>query len=268
MGCCASEETGLQNQRLDGVGKLEKKDKDAGTIGAPKDDPTAGRKKQYSKNTPIQLGYWKIRGLAHPIRYLLEYTEHPYQDVMYEQGDSPNYSVECWTSVKNTLDLDFPSIPYLIDSQTKLTDPYAIMVYLATAYAPELLGQTPEEKAEIDMLYGQLKEVKSAVTGPCYVGADRATLSQTAKQKMAPLVAALGSKKYLIGENLTFLDFYLLEQCDFVQWLTENEFFTENKKVAMYVKRMKGLRQIKRYIKSERYLEKPFNNKVAKINNL
>ena len=59
-----------------------------------------------------------------------------------------------------------------------------------------------------------------------------------------------------------------MEQCDFVQWLTENEFFTENKKVAMYVKRMKGLRQIKRYIKSERYLEKPFNNKVAKINNM
>jgi len=93
---------------------------------------------------------------------------------MYEQGDAPNFSVECWTSVKNSLDLDFPSIPYLIDEKCKLTDPYAIMLYLATAYAPELLGQTPEEKAEIDMLYGQLKEVKSAVTGPCYVGAQRA----------------------------------------------------------------------------------------------
>ena len=41
-----------------------------------------------------------------------------------------------------------------------------------------------------------------------------------------------------------------------------------NKNVARYVKRMKGLRQMKRYIKSERYLEKPFNNKVAKINNM
>jgi len=80
MGCCASEETGLQNQRLDGIGKLEKKEKDVGAIGASaaKDDPTAGRKKLYAKNTPISLGYWKIRGLAHPIRYLLEYTEHPY----------------------------------------------------------------------------------------------------------------------------------------------------------------------------------------------
>ena len=78
-------------------------------------DPLANRKKLYSKNPPILLGYWKIRGLAQPLRYLLEYSEHPYQDVMYEQGDGPNFSVECWTSVKNTLGLDFPSIPYLID---------------------------------------------------------------------------------------------------------------------------------------------------------
>ena len=93
-------------------------------------------------------------------------------------------------------------------------------------------------------------------------------LSTTAKNKMKPIVDYLGKKDFLFGENLTFLDFYLLEQCDFVQWLTNNEFFNENKNVARYVKRMKGLRQIKRYIKSDRFVEKPFNNKVAKINNM
>ena len=44
--------------------------------------------------------------------------------------------------------------------------------------------------------------------------------------------------------------------------------FNENKNVARYVKRMKALKLIKRYIKSDRFLEKPFNNKVAKINNM
>ena len=188
--------------------------------------------------------------------------------MLYEQGDAPNFSVECWTSVKNTLGLDFPSIPYLLDQEVKLTDPYAIMLYIASSYAPELLGKTPEEKAEIDMIYSQLKDAKSAITGPCYVGQERGALSQTAKNKMKPIVDYLGKKDYLFGESLTFLDFYFLEQCDFVQWLTNNEFFNENKNVAKYVKRMKGLRQIKRYIKSPNYLEKPFNNKVAKINNL
>ena len=85
---------------------------------------------------------------------------------------------------------------------------------------------------------------------------------------MAPIVDYLGKKDYLIGDNLTFMDFYMLELCDFIQWLKNNEFFNENKNVARYVKRMKGLKSVKRYIKSDRYLEKPFNNKVAKINNL
>ena len=67
---------------------------------------------------------------------------------------------------------------------------------------------------------------------------------------------------------MSFIDFYMLELCDFVQWLTENEFYTEHKNVTRYVKRMKGLRQMKRYIKSDRFVEKPFNNKVAKINNM
>lgn len=46
---------------------------------------------------------------------MLEYIEHPYEDVMYEQGDAPEYSIESWVKVKNTLGLDFPNMPYLID---------------------------------------------------------------------------------------------------------------------------------------------------------
>ena len=142
------------------------------------------------------------------------------------------------------------------------------MMYLAASYAPELLGQTPEEKAELDMVYMQLKDVKSAITGPCYVGQDRQVLGQTAKTKMAPIVEYMNKKDFLIGSYVTFLDFYMLELCDFVQWLTDNEFLNENKKVARYVKKMKSLKQIKRYIMSDRFVEKPFNNKVAKINNM
>lgn len=83
MGCCASETTGAQNERIEAAGKLEKKPKDPKGIGKAKAeagpaDPTAGRKKMYAKNEPIKLGYWKMRGQAQPIRYLLEYTEHPY----------------------------------------------------------------------------------------------------------------------------------------------------------------------------------------------
>ena len=59
---------------------------------------------------------------------------------------------------------------------------------------------------------------------------------------MAPIVSFLAKKEFLIGSTLTFIDFYMLELCDFVQWLTENEFYNDHKNVARYVKRMKGLR--------------------------
>ena len=91
---------------------------------------------------------------------MLEYTEHPYEDVLYEQGDAPNFSVDAWTSVKDTLGLAFPSVPYMIDGETKVTDPHAIMQYLANAYAPELLGKDPNERGQMDLIYAQMKEIK------------------------------------------------------------------------------------------------------------
>lgn len=88
-GCCASEAPGTQNDRL---GDLAKKgDKDASKMG--KEGVPKNRKKMYAKNVHLKLGYWKIRGLAQPIRYLIEYTEHPYDEEMYEQGPPPTYDL-------------------------------------------------------------------------------------------------------------------------------------------------------------------------------
>lgn len=111
MGCCGSAPTGPPEKT--GVPTT----KSAAGIGKPglSKQEIADRAKLYANNPKIQLGYWRIRGLAHPIRYLLEYIEHPYEDVMYEQGDAPAYSIESWTSVKNSLGLAFPNMPYMID---------------------------------------------------------------------------------------------------------------------------------------------------------
>jgi hypothetical protein len=157
MGCCASEQAGGQNERLEKVGAVEKKENKPLEMAKPMVTSTAppvdDKKKKWAKNPKIKLGYWKIRGLAQPIRYLLEYIEHPYEDVHYEQGDAPEFSIESWTSVKNDLGLHFPNMPYMIDGATTLTDTVAIMIYLAAKYEPELLGKTPAIKARVDMLY-------------------------------------------------------------------------------------------------------------------
>ena len=48
-----------------------------------------------------------------------------------------------------------------------------------------------------------------------------------------------------MGENITYLDFIFLELCDFVQFLTADKFFEENKSITRYVKTMNGKKQIK-----------------------
>ena len=168
----------------------------------------------------IKLGYWHMRGIAHPIRYLLEYIEHPYEDVLYEQGNAPHYSLESWTSVKTTLGLEFPELPYMIDQELKLTDPLAIMAYLCQKYAPELIGENPVQMAEVIMIYAQLKDIKEKITSPCYSGENPEKLKQTCKDRMKQIIAYLGKKTYICGENITFVDFVFLELVDFVEFLT------------------------------------------------
>ena len=53
-----------------------------------------------SPKPKVKIGYWKIRGLISPVRYMLEYLGVPYEEDQYEQGDAPGYSSECWLSVK------------------------------------------------------------------------------------------------------------------------------------------------------------------------
>ena len=65
--------------------------------------------------TKPKLGYWKIRGLAASIRYQMKYCGIEYEDVLYEQGDGPEFSREPWFKYKYTLGLEFPNLPYFID---------------------------------------------------------------------------------------------------------------------------------------------------------
>lgn len=69
----------------------------------------------------ITLGYWKLRGLASPIKYLLAYREVEYTDKLYNIGPAPDFDRSEWLNEKETLGLDFPNLPYLLDGDVKLS---------------------------------------------------------------------------------------------------------------------------------------------------
>jgi len=100
------------------------------------------------------LGYWKIRGYGQQVRYMfalakVEFTEELYEVVATPEG---GWDHSDWTDKKFTLGLDYPNLPYLFDGDYKLTETLAILKYIAAKWAPEMLGTTPEEQANLVMM--------------------------------------------------------------------------------------------------------------------
>ena len=216
----------------------------------------------------LTIGYWKIRCLQSPIRYILEYLGVPYEDVQYEQGDAPEFSRDSWLSVKNTLGLDFPNLPYLIDGDMKITESHAIMRYIANKYgAPDFSGRDLKDKATIDMLFGVVSDIKSAVTGHCYGSGDRNAIKKIALERVEGISKFLGTKPFFVGDYVTLVDFFIFEQVELFEWISEGEFLTKFPNLADYHKRVAALPKFAEYYNSERFMKRPFNNKIAKLNN-
>jgi glutathione S-transferase len=107
---------------------------------APKQEPT------------LTLGYWGIKGIVEPIRWLLHYLQVPF--IEENPSDWDNY-----LSMRQEKGLDFPNLPYLIDGDFKLTESQAILQYIAEKYQPELLGEDFKEKTKVKTLSGVIADV-------------------------------------------------------------------------------------------------------------
>ena len=75
-----------------------------------------------SKMAKPVLGYWDVRGLAEPIRLMLEHCAIAYKDKRYQFGkDAADAFKGDWINDKFSLGLNFPNIPYFIDGDLKLS---------------------------------------------------------------------------------------------------------------------------------------------------
>ncbi|XP_040854570.1 glutathione S-transferase Mu 1 isoform X1 [Ochotona curzoniae] len=239
---------------------------------------------------PVTLGYWDIRGLAHAIRLLLEYTDTSYEEKRYTMGDAPDYDRSQWLSEKFKLGLDFPNLPYLIDGTHKLTQSNAILRYLGRKH--NLCGETEEEKIRVDILENQAMDVSNQLAEVCYspdfvsyLRPSRASLGSMAfragahscfppqeKQKPEYLKGIpdmlkqfsqfLGEKPWFAGDKITFVDFLTYDVLDLHRVFVPSclEAFPNLK---AFVSRFEDLPKISAYIKSNRFLPRPLYTKVA-----
>jgi hypothetical protein len=107
-----------------------------------------------------KIGYWNIRGLAAPIRYILYFCGVKFEDKMYAYGPAPEFSRDDWLNEKFNLGLDHPNLPYLIDEGVKLTETVAIMKYICHKWKPELVGRNPVELGNIEMMFSHVLALK------------------------------------------------------------------------------------------------------------
>ncbi|XP_033077256.1 glutathione S-transferase Mu 2-like [Trachypithecus francoisi] len=212
---------------------------------------------------PMTLGYWNIRGLAHSIRLLLEYTGSSYEEKKYTMGDAPDYDRSQWLNEKFKLGLDFPNLPYLIDGTHKITQSNVILRYIALKH--NLCGETEKEKIREDILENQLMDNRMQLARLCY-DPDFEKLKPEYLEGLPEMLKLysqfLGKQPWFLGDKITFVDFIAYDV------LERNQVFEPSCLDAFpnlkdFISRFKGLEKISAYMKSSRFLPRPVYTKMA-----
>ncbi|OWF51238.1 Glutathione S-transferase Mu 5 [Mizuhopecten yessoensis] len=216
---------------------------------------------------PTRLGYWKIRGLAQPVRLLLRHAGEDYEDILYEQGDAPGFDRNAWMSVKESIGLDFPNLPYYMDDDVKITQSNTIIRYIAGKY--DLLGKTKEEKVLCDMMLENAMDFRNGTVRLCY-NPDYDSIKDAYFDRLFKVILPtfekfLGKNSWFArGESVTACDFPMYELLD-QHTLMKPGCLDDFPNLTAFQKRFEDLPKIKEYLKDPSYIAFPVNNKVAKF---
>ncbi|KRX04409.1 Thioredoxin-like fold [Pseudocohnilembus persalinus] len=203
-----------------------------------------------SQQQQVVLGYWPIRGKAQFLRYLLEYTQIPYEDKIYTDPK------QWFEQDKKNLGIEFPNLPYLIDGDFKLTESAAIGKYIAnkSQQADQLLGNNNLNKfGQINMLYSVIHDLQAQINKLCYQFDEKtfeAQKEQFYKDNIEKFVQNLSSylanKKFLLGEELTLPDFVFFEMIDQLNYMLPEQ-IKEFENLKNYIKNFREVESLKKF---------------------
>ncbi|XP_049736122.1 glutathione S-transferase Mu 1 isoform X3 [Elephas maximus indicus] len=185
----------------------------------------------------VTLGYWDIRGLAHAIRLLLEYTDSNYEEKKYTMGDAPDYDRSQWLNEKFKLGLDFPNVG----------------------------GETEEEKIRVDILENQVMDTSMDLSRVCYSPDFEKLKPQYLEglpDKMRLFSEFLGKRPWFAGDKITFVDFLAYDILD-LNRIFEPKCLDAFPNLKDFIARFEGLKRISAYMKSSHFLPSPIYTKAA-----
>ena len=226
------------------------------------------------EQTPVELHYWKIRGLGQMIVTLLEYMNVPYNYTQYTKMED-FMALKTKKMEGGYLDLDLPMIIDPNNKDLHLSQSQAVMFYLANQYMKSLAPQTVEEYPEFMKIYSFATDLSRGMTTPAYKNKVMADFQKSVegtmkwyKFKIAFFVNLVDNGKWIMGDKLTVNDFIVaetIERMATLQTELKMELATPEqfKVLKAYLDRFNSLPRIKAFRESERYLKRPFNSPVA-----
>ncbi|XP_062854448.1 glutathione S-transferase Mu 3-like [Trichomycterus rosablanca] len=214
----------------------------------------------------MTLAYWDIRGLAQPIRLLLEYTGTKYEDKQYSCGEAPTFDKSSWINDKAKLKMHFCNLPYLQDGDRQIVQSNAILRYIARKH--NLCGETEDEKIRVDIMENQAMDFRNGFVMLCYGDYDNKKKGylEALPGVLKQFSDFLGERKWFAGDKITFPDFVMYELLD-QHRMFEPKCLDDFKNLKDFLNRFEALEKISAYMKSSRFMKTPVNNKMAKWGN-
>uniref|UniRef100_A0A6G1SP38 Glutathione S-transferase n=1 Tax=Aceria tosichella TaxID=561515 RepID=A0A6G1SP38_9ACAR len=212
------------------------------------------------------LGYWKIRGLATPIRLLLEQAGADYEEKLYECGPPPDFDRSSWLNEKFTLGLDFPNLPYYMDDDVKLSQSHVILRYLARKH--KLDGNNEQERVRTDLVATQVMDFHMDYARTIAYNPEHEKNKETYEKNLADRLKALaeflGDRQFVAGDHVTYGDFVLYEYLE-GQNFYKPGVLKDHPTLEKFVERVNELESVKKYFNSSRAIKAPFNGAPAYI---
>jgi glutathione S-transferase len=229
-------------------------------------------------NARFELGYWAIRGLAQPIRFLLAHAMVEISEVRFginQDGSLIEDESPDWQDHKDALSLPFANLPYLIDlerpDEIRLTQSNAIMRFLARRF--DYYGDSVIEQTWIDLLQDEAYDFRNLIVETAYtLDPDYGQAFEEFKSTSAPRYLNgfeyhLSNRKLqscFVGSRISLVDFILYELIWQVRLMVPGSITVTNRPTLhSFLESFEKISQITAYMAGDDYIDRPINSPWA-----
>ena len=226
----------------------------------------------------FELGYWAIRGLGQPIRFLLAHAEVAFSEVrlgVNQDGSIIADESHDWATHKDTLSVPFPNLPYLIDSsapaEVQLTQSNAVMRYLARRFG--YYGDTASDQICIDVLQDEAYDLRNSIVETVYtLGAEYEAVFDEFTSTAVPryldrfesYLSNRGIHTHFVGTRISLVDFILYELIWQVSIMVPGSVTdTHRPSLGSFIEEFATIPQIAAYMARSDYIDRPINSVSA-----